>query len=267
MRINKIKKLIIAKMPKKKLYRSKPEQDIHTHIDEVYDVKSIEINNRKLLNGKEIDIYLPNELFGIEYNGLHWHSYPFLDEKVARVKHKFKTDMCDDLNINLYHIWEDDWLYNRECVLNIIDIHINPERCKLTPKQISIKKVKNKKDSYKTFEKYGIQRLNKNIKHDIYKVRHKDIILAYVQIADHDIINIAIHNSLISLKSVIDVAKRVRAKNIYLDKSTGIHNIVNGSIIKKCPPKSRKIKSKKRTSYSTQGKRIWDSGHIMMRLS
>lgn len=269
MSLYKLKHVIAKKLIRNKKtikYRSKPEQDIHNHIDDVYQIANIEVNNRKILKGKELDIYLPNRSFGIEYNGLHWHSYPFLDEKEARKKHIHKTNMCDEMNVNLLHIWEDEWLFNKDSVLNLIDIHINPNRVKTPIKQLKIKKIKNKKESYSTFEKYSIQRLNKSIKHDIYQVDIKNNCVAFIQMSKNMIVNIAIHNSLISLKSVLNIAKRVKANSIYIDKSTGIHNMISGKILKNLPPKSRKVQSKKRKGYTTNGNRIWDSGHCIIQL-
>lgn len=73
----------------------------------------VETNNRKILHGKEIDIYIPSLKIGIEYDGLFWHS-----EQSGKDKnyHLNKTEMCTQLGIQLIHIFEDEWLNKKEIV-------------------------------------------------------------------------------------------------------------------------------------------------------
>ena len=77
-----------------------------------------QLNNRTILNGKEIDIWIPDHELAIEYNGLFWHSfYPHSDKesiKKDRDYHSFKTQQCLEKGIQLIHIWEDDWRDKKE---------------------------------------------------------------------------------------------------------------------------------------------------------
>ena len=75
-----------------------------------------ESNNRKILNGLEIDIYLPDHKLGIEIDGLFWHSNKFKDENY----HLNKTNLCEQQGIQLLHVFEDEWLYKKEIIKNII---------------------------------------------------------------------------------------------------------------------------------------------------
>lgn len=83
-------------------------------------IKSLNIdiieNDKKILGGLELDIYLPRYKIAIEYNGLYWHSekYKGLDY------HKNKTLLCKELGIDLIHVFEDDWLYKNEIIKSII---------------------------------------------------------------------------------------------------------------------------------------------------
>ena len=52
-----------------------------------------------LPDGKEIDIYLPDEKVGIEYNGLYWHSEKFKDINYHYDKYKFFKD--NGINLEL----------------------------------------------------------------------------------------------------------------------------------------------------------------------
>ena len=65
----------------------------------------ISTHNRSILDGQEIDIYLPEYNIAIEYNGLYWHSEL---HKHANY-HLDKTEKCEQKGIRLIHIFEDEW--------------------------------------------------------------------------------------------------------------------------------------------------------------
>jgi len=93
------------------------------HIKQVYQDEIL--SNERILNGKEIDIYLPKLKLGFEFNGLWWHS----EENKPINYHIDKYDEAKSLGIDLIFIWEDEWLYNQESIkntiLDIIDIKMN----------------------------------------------------------------------------------------------------------------------------------------------
>lgn len=62
-------------------------------------------SDRVLLDGKEIDIYLPELKIAFEFNGLYWHSEKFK----SREYHKNKTEKLLKKEIILYHIWEHEY--------------------------------------------------------------------------------------------------------------------------------------------------------------
>lgn len=66
---------------------------------------SIVTNDRKLLKGQEIDIYIPELKLAIEFNGNYWHSSLCKDKKY----HQNKTIACARLGIHLIHIFEYEW--------------------------------------------------------------------------------------------------------------------------------------------------------------
>jgi hypothetical protein len=75
------------------------------------------MNNKKLLQGVEIDIYVPSCNVGFEYNGLFWHS-----EKMGKGKdyHIGKQNLAKEKGLKLYHIFSDEWLNNENIVKNRI---------------------------------------------------------------------------------------------------------------------------------------------------
>lgn len=73
-------------------------------------------NDKSLLNGKEIDIYIKDKNIAIEVNGVYWHSEFYKNKNY----HLNKTNMCKSIGIDLIHIWEDDWNFKKEIIKSII---------------------------------------------------------------------------------------------------------------------------------------------------
>jgi hypothetical protein len=69
-------------------------------------------NDRSIIAPYELDIYLPEQKLGIEFNGLYWHSELFKTKDY----HLKKTEMAEKNDIKLIHIYEDDWLYKQNIV-------------------------------------------------------------------------------------------------------------------------------------------------------
>lgn len=75
-------------------------------------------NDRLILGGKELDIYIPSRRIAIEFNGVYWHSSAVrLDKKY----HYEKWKACKDKNIQLITVWEDDWRDNRDLIIRTIE--------------------------------------------------------------------------------------------------------------------------------------------------
>ena len=73
-------------------------------------------HDRTVLDGKEIDIYIPDKNLAIELNGLYWHSEIYKNETY----HQDKSVACIEKNIQMIHIWEDDWVEKKDVVKDII---------------------------------------------------------------------------------------------------------------------------------------------------
>lgn len=65
----------------------------------------------------ELDIYIPEHNFGIEYNGLYWHSEASGKD---RNYHLRKNMFFQNLGIQVLHVFEDEWNQNRSGVQNLI---------------------------------------------------------------------------------------------------------------------------------------------------
>lgn len=80
------------------------------------------MHDKNILNNKkELDFYIPDLNLAIECNGIYWHS-----DKLRDITYHYnKTKECNEQNITLLHIWEDQFNNNLEYVLNIINYKIN----------------------------------------------------------------------------------------------------------------------------------------------
>lgn len=100
-------------------------------------------NDRAILNGKELDIYLPKHNLAIEFNGIYWHSE--LQGKDF-IYHLNKTLLCQEQGIQLLHIFEDEWLDKQDIIKSIILSKLNKYEQIIYARKCVIKEVKNYKD-------------------------------------------------------------------------------------------------------------------------
>lgn len=105
---------------------SKGEKEIEKFILKNYSGE-VKIRDKNLLNGLELDFYIPELKLAIEYDGLYYHceekifkrfresnkysSYKDSElHKFARDYHLEKTILCEELGVKLIHIYEDEWI-------------------------------------------------------------------------------------------------------------------------------------------------------------
>jgi len=101
--------------------RTQSENEVLEFIQTLFPDKTIISGDRKILIGKELDIYIPPLKLAIEYNGLYWHSE--IGGKKYKNYHLNKTRECENKEIRLIHIFEDEWIYNKSLIKNKI-LHI-----------------------------------------------------------------------------------------------------------------------------------------------
>lgn len=96
---------------------SQAERDLVDWFNEL-NICTIKTNDRTLLYPNEIDVLLPEKNLAIEYNGLFWHS-----EQVGKdiSYHSSKTNKCAYQNIDLIHIFENEWISKQNIIKSFIE--------------------------------------------------------------------------------------------------------------------------------------------------
>ncbi len=113
------------------------QTELLNFIKSIYTDSIIE-NDRNILGGKELDIYLPKLNLAFEFNGLYWHSEVYKDKNY----HLNKLELCEKNNIRLFNIWEDDWNNKQEILKSMISNHIIGSN-KIWARKCKIKKLDN----------------------------------------------------------------------------------------------------------------------------
>ena len=117
----------------KRFARSQMEKDIIELIERhsPYEI----ITNSQDIISNEIDIFLPEINFAIEVNGDFYHS-----ELRGKDKHYHLDKLleCENINIDLMHAWEHDWIHSQEIMASIILAKINKTLNKLNARQCKV---------------------------------------------------------------------------------------------------------------------------------
>lgn len=101
---------------------SSGEEQLLEEIKKFLDKDDIILSKQKLIKNPEtgrdleLDIYIPNKNIAIEFDGLYWHS----EAIVSKDYHMMKTNECMKKDIQLIHIFEDEWKIKKEIVKSII---------------------------------------------------------------------------------------------------------------------------------------------------
>lgn len=91
------------------------EIEVRNYIESITD-KKVYYNRRDIINPYELDIYIPKLNIAVEYNGLYWHS----SKNKNNNYHYNKHNLCKNLGLELFQIWEDDWLYKNKIIKSIL---------------------------------------------------------------------------------------------------------------------------------------------------
>lgn len=97
--------------------------EVHAFINSIYD-GPIELNNRTICSGLELDLLMPEAKLAIEYNGVFHHLYRPNETSFSTIKgpkyHLAKTEAAEKQGIQLLHIFSDEWKGKQEIVKSMI---------------------------------------------------------------------------------------------------------------------------------------------------
>lgn len=104
---------------------SLPEKEIVEYLKSL-GIENIITSDRSVINPYELDIYLPDYNIAIEYNGKWFHDEFYKDKNY----HLMKTELCNDKDIFLIHIFDDEWEFKKDIVKHRLKhlLNLNKER-------------------------------------------------------------------------------------------------------------------------------------------
>lgn len=113
--------------------KSKAEKDLLSFVRN--NIKEEVISgDLEVLEGKELDIFIPSKKLAIEYCGLYWHSE--ISGRKERRYHRDKYDLCREKGIRLITVFEDEYINSLEVVrsrilnaLGVIDKTVYARDC------------------------------------------------------------------------------------------------------------------------------------------
>lgn len=92
---------------------SNAERELYEFINSILDCEIIR-NDRSILDGKEVDIYVPEKNIAVEFDGIYWHSQ--ITGGKNKKYHLQKTEQCEEQGIKLIHIFENEWVFKQDIV-------------------------------------------------------------------------------------------------------------------------------------------------------
>lgn len=116
--------------------KSIQEKRLKEYINQYFEIEN---NTKKYLDGKEIDIYIPSKMIGIEFNGNYWHGEYHKD----KLYHQMKSKLAEEKGIFIYHIFEYEWNTKREQIMNQLNNLLGLNKVKLYARKCIIKEVDN----------------------------------------------------------------------------------------------------------------------------
>ena len=133
---------------------SKNENELYEYVCNLLGEENVISRDRIILNGKELDIYIPSLNIAIEYNGLRWHSDEFNKDKNY---HLNKLIECNKNGVKLIQVFEDEWIEHHDIVLKKIKhiLGLNDNR-KVYARKCDVKEI-DKHIAYDFLDKNHIQ--------------------------------------------------------------------------------------------------------------
>jgi hypothetical protein len=144
--------------------------------------------SKSILSGKrELDIYIEKKSIAIECNGLYYHSQVAGDKPYSY--HIGKTRECDDKNIQLIHLMEDEWKFKQDIIKSMLASKLGVIQNKIFARKCDVREV-SLSDTVIFLEKNHIQgRTNSTTKLGLYYKDELVSLMTFIRNADGDELN------------------------------------------------------------------------------
>ena len=276
---------------------SSPHKEIIDYIKSITNDQLI-INDRKIINPFELDIFIKNKKLAIEINGSYWHSYNKLESFTEKNQHKNKTELCDKNDINLFQIWEHDWVNKNDLIKSMLKGKLNlneriyARKCKIIELEnneyCEFLKENHLQGSLNCLIKYGLKHdgdlvsvigFNKHKKYEwelsrFCSIKYKNIIGGVGKLLTHFI---KIYNP----KLIFSYANRSHSNGNMYEKlkfkligktNPGYHYIKSGTVYSRQQFQKHKLykklkefnpeSSEPQNMFNNGYRRFWDSGNL-----
>jgi len=128
---------------------SSPQREVQVFVQSILPQDEILYSTRQIIKPFELDIYIPNKKVGIEFNGLFWHCSKNKHLVEGRHIHKFKK--CEEIGIELFAIYEDEWSNKQDLVKKMIEHRLGVSKAKKIRASKLILKKYEKNEQFRNF--------------------------------------------------------------------------------------------------------------------
>lgn len=138
--------------------------------------------DRSILRPKELDIYLPERSFAVEYCGMYWHSHGDAeDERKRRLKHYTKYTLAKERGVRLITLYETEWIERNFAVRRMLRNALGRGRGRLMARKCTLQTVE-ASEARRFFDRYHPQGGNGSGIH--YGLYWKDKLVACMRFAN-----------------------------------------------------------------------------------
>lgn len=127
------------------------EDEVREFLDELG--IQYESHNRKLIAPYELDIYIPKYALAIECNPTATHNSSISFKNLDTISilpadyHKRKTEMCESVGVELFHIFGFDWEHNRSIILSMLRNRLKASNTKIHARKCKVVEVSGKESA------------------------------------------------------------------------------------------------------------------------
>lgn len=95
---------------------SYPELQVFEFVKSLLPTEQVDSGTYDVISPHQIDVFVPEQMFGIEFNGLKHHSSEFKTKDF----HSNKTKNCSEKGVTLMHIFSDEWRDKRPIIESMV---------------------------------------------------------------------------------------------------------------------------------------------------